>query len=423
MERTDLNLPFMTKTPTVNNNCIKSLKESDDPVVIYSLTEDAEAIANACRDNGISVKAFCDNEIRKSKKPYSGLEVIYTPDLPKRFPKANFVIAHHALDDCAEQLSDLGYSNVYSPLELLKNYDVSKHSHRTSQSYMKRKVSHSIKLNELYFDESKTYLRSLDVIITTKCSMNCESCCNLMQYYVAAKNTDDEILKAVKVMSDNVDHISEYRLIGGEPLMNKKWAEITNGILDQDPSRTVYIYTNATICPKDEQLESFHGKNVHFYITDYDELSRNINRLIENLNKHGIGYYRKPAGMWVDCSRIRQHHRTIPRLKQVFKECCAKRLYTLLNGMLYTCPFISNAANLKAIPDNKADYVDLLSDDDNLKNKIRKLVKMENFFPACDFCDGRPHDPAKALEYAGKGLIKAGKQIPISTRLPFRSYK
>ena len=65
----------------------------------------------------------------------------------------------------------------------------------------------------------------------------------------------------------------------------------------------------------------------------------------------------------------------------------------------------------------------LLSDDDNLKNKIRKLVKMENFFPACDFCDGRPHDPTKALEYAGKGLIKAGKQIPMSSRLPFISYK
>ena len=98
-------------------------------------------------------------------------------------------------------------------------------------------------------------------------------------------------------------------------------------------------------------------------------------------------------------------------------------MFTLLNGKLYTCPFISNAATLNAIPDNKADYVDLLSGDNNLKNKIRKLVKMENFFPACDFCDGRPHDPATALEYAGKGLIKAGKQIPMSSRLPFRSYK
>ena len=48
---------------------------------------------------------------------------------------------------------------------------------------------------------------------------------------------------------------------------------------------------------------------------------------------------------------------------------------------------------------------------------------MKNFFPACDFCDGRPHAPEKALEYAGKGLIKAGKQIPISSSIPFEEYK
>ena len=79
---------------------------------------------------------------------------------------------------------------------MLKNFKVEKHNYRTSQSYMKEKVATTIKLSELYFDESKTYLKSIDVVITTKCSMNCESCANLMQYYVAQKNTDNEILKA-----------------------------------------------------------------------------------------------------------------------------------------------------------------------------------------------------------------------------------
>ena len=102
---------------------------------------------------------------------------------------------------------------------------------------------------------------------------------------------------------------------------------------------------------------------------------------------------------------------------------CATALYTLLSGKLYTCPFIANASNLKAIPDNKADYVDLFSEKGDLRNKIKKLVKMKHFFPACDFCDGRPHDPATALEYAGKGLIKAGKQIPNRGTLPFDEYK
>ena len=289
---------------------------------------------------------------------------------------------------------------------------------------MARKVEHSKKLNELYFDDTKTYLRSLDIVITEKCSMNCESCCNLMQYYVAAKNTDTEILKAIKNMSENVDHISEFRVIGGEPLMNKQWASITNGIIAQDSNRTVYVYTNGTICPKDEILKTLKGKRVHFYITDYgDKLSKNIDRLIESLEKFDLGYYRKPAGNWVDCSRIRKHNRSIPRLKQVFKECCAKKLFTLLNGKLYTCPFISNAANINAIPDNKANYVDLLSNDKNMKRKIETLVKMKNFFPGCDFCDGRPHDPSNALEYSGKGLIKAGKQMPtMKSRIPFEKF-
>ena len=402
-------------------DCIEKLKFSKDPLIIYSLSEEAEAIAYACNDNGIKVTAFCDQEIRKTKKKHCDYEVIYTPDLPKRFKRANFIIAHHTLEDCAEQLLDLGYNEIFSPLELLKKYNVEKHLHRTSQSYMQKKIKNSIKLNELYFDESKTYLRSLDIVITTKCSMNCESCANLMQYYTNQQNTDSKILESVKLISDNVDYISEYRVIGGEPLMNKNWAEITNGILDQDPERTVYIYSNGTICPKDEQLESFKGKNVHFYLTDYDELSRNMKNVVKILTKHRIGFYRKPAGNWVDCSSVRKHNRSFAQLRQVFKECCATELYTLLSGRLYTCPFIANASNIKAIPENKADYVDLFNEK-HLKDKIRKLVKMKNFFPGCDFCDGRPRDPATAREYAGKGLIKAGKQIPNRGTISFKSY-
>ena len=406
----------------VKKNSLESLRSTNDPIIIYALTEEAEAIAYACEDNGIKITGFCDNEIRKTKDLFCGYDVYYTSDLPKKFKKAKFLVAHHTLENCAEQLSDLGFYDVYSPLELLKNLKVESHQYRTSTNYMKNKVATTIKLNDLYFDDSKTYLKSLDVVITTKCSMNCESCANLMQYYVAQKNTDEDILKAVKILSENVDHISEYRIIGGEPLMNKNWAKITKGVIDQDPNRSVYIYSNGTICPKDEQLEIFHGKKLNFYLTDYDDLSRNMEKVVKILTKHGIGFYRKPAGNWVDCSRIKKHNRSTKQLKQVFKECCATALYTLLSGKLYTCPFIANASNLKAIPDNKADYVDLFSGSEKLKNKISKLVKMKNFFPACDFCDGRPHDPATALEYAGRGLIKAGKQIPNRGTLPFDEY-
>jgi len=406
----------------VKYDSIDSLKKNGSPIIIVSVADEAESVLYACRDAGINVEAFCDNESRKTKKLFCDLKVYHTPNLKKEFSEARFIIAHHNINDCSTQLSELGYSEIYSSLELLKNYNLSNHKHRFTQEYMKSKIAISKMAHDLYFDESKTYLRSIDVMITTKCSMNCESCANLMQYYVSPKNTDDKILEAVDLLDKNVDYIGEFRVIGGEPLMNKNWANIVNSLADADSNRKIMVYTNGTICPKDEQLSSFKGKDINFYITDYGKnLSLNVNKMEESLKRHGIGYMRKPADNWVDCSGIRQHNRSPSELKQVFKECCAKKLYTLLNGNLYTCPFIANAANLKAIPDNKADYVDLFSDHENLKGKLRKLINMQNFFPACDFCDGRPNDPTTALEYAGKGLIKAAEQT--KERLPYTKYK
>ena len=49
----------------------------------------------ACDENGIKVAAFCDNEIRKTKNSHCGIDTISTPDLPSKFPNANFIMTHH----------------------------------------------------------------------------------------------------------------------------------------------------------------------------------------------------------------------------------------------------------------------------------------------------------------------------------------
>ena len=66
------------------NNCIESLKKAGDPIIIVAAVHESEAVANACLDNGITVEAFCDSEIRKSEELFCGLEVIHTPTLPQR---------------------------------------------------------------------------------------------------------------------------------------------------------------------------------------------------------------------------------------------------------------------------------------------------------------------------------------------------
>ena len=50
--------------------------------------------------------------------------------------------------------------------------------------------------------------------------------------------------------------------------MNKNWAKIMKVSLIKIRI-DLYIYSNGTICPKDEQLEISMGK-IKFYLTDYD---------------------------------------------------------------------------------------------------------------------------------------------------------
>jgi len=407
----------------VKYDCLNNLKENGNPIIIVAAVHESEAILNACKEKGIQVAGFCDSIKEKSLKTFCGLEVIHTPSLPDRFSKARFIIASQHIQDCLEQLTGLGYDEFYSPLQLLEDYNLSKYDYLISKSYMEARLMVCKNSHNMYFqNKEKIYMRSIDIMITERCSLKCESCCNLMQYYKEPKNTDEvNILDSLKIISDNVDEISEFRIIGGEPLMNRGWSVIVQNIAERYPGKQIFIYTNGTIAPKDDKLGSLRDKNVNFVITDYGHLSRNIKSLESQLDKFNLNYVTTPAEHWVDCSSIRHHKRSISDLKEVFKQCCVKYIYTLLNGKLYRCPFIANAANLNAIPDNPANYVNLFSESLNVKDQIKRLVKVAKFFPGCDFCDGRPYDGTSSKGYDGKGMIKAGIQTP--TILDYKEYK
>ena len=111
-----------------------------------------------------------------------------------------------------------------------------------------------------------------------------------------------------------------------------------------------------------------------------ENCQRNLEKLQEKLNKFGITYVSTPAENWLDCSDLKKHNRKPHENQEVFKQCCVKYIYTLLDGKLYRCPFIANAANLKALPENKANYVDLINDKTNLGRKIERLINLD-FFP------------------------------------------
>ena len=120
---------------------LEDLKKNGAPIIIVAAVHESEAILNACNENGIKVKGFCDSIKEKSFKTFCDLEVIHTPDLPDKFTNARFIIGSQHIQDCLEQLTGLGYDNFYSPLELLENYDLKKYNYLITQSYMGKTLS------------------------------------------------------------------------------------------------------------------------------------------------------------------------------------------------------------------------------------------------------------------------------------------
>ena len=89
-------------------NCIKELNKKGAPVVSVAVTQEIEAIINACNENGIKVEGLSDNETRKVNKKIKGFDVIHTTSLPKKFPKARLIIAYHIIQEIVDQLTSLG---------------------------------------------------------------------------------------------------------------------------------------------------------------------------------------------------------------------------------------------------------------------------------------------------------------------------
>ena len=160
-------------------------------------------------------------------------------------------------------------------------------------------VEYTLKAVELchknYLNNNKKFLHSVDIVISEKCSLNCKDCSNLMQYYKNAQNINYEMIKEdFEKLSKKMDHIFEVRLIGGEPFMNKDIYRIIDYFIDHKKITNLVVYTNATIPLKAELMKKFSTPKLVFSITDYGNLSKNTQKVIDVLKIENIPYRSMP---------------------------------------------------------------------------------------------------------------------------------
>ena len=371
----------------------EQIRSSKLPVVIFGAGFAGQVLLNTCKDNGINVAAFCDNKKNYSGSFLLGCKIIHSGELHELFPEAHFIVAAADINDVVIQLKDFGYSDYTTGGSLLKHSDLTAHTYDTEFDFLEYAVSTCIQCHDAFEAPEKLFLRSVDIVITEKCSMRCKDCSNLMQYYTSPEHHDAELLlNSLTSFFKQVDAVNEFRIIGGEPFMNKEIHQVVSWLINEPKVGRVVIYTNGTIVPKGANIEALKHNKVLMMITDYDELSRNHGRLIETLNEHKIAYHTDKAQNWTDCASIEFRGRTQEQNKEVFKNCCAKSLFTIMDGKFYRCPFTAHVDKLAATPIYSDDYVELLSPSlrkDALQRSLREYIQNKDCLESCNFCAGR----------------------------------
>jgi organic radical activating enzyme len=400
---------------SVSAATLEQLKQSGLPVVIFGSGIVGEALFHSCQEIGIRVECFCDNNINKTHALKCQRPVVFAGDLKKKFPDAWFLVSAADIKDVVDQLRGMGYSKWLPCGVFLRDFVASRYPLDAPEDFVDFAVGTCVLCHDSYMTPDKLFLRSVDVIITERCSLRCRDCSNLMQYYKKPMDIPAAEVNAwIDAFCLLVDEINEFRVIGGEPFINKEFPLIVSRLVAEPKVKRVVIYTNGTLIPNDAQFESLMHAKVILMVTDYGVLARKLQGLEEKLRQHKVSYYVRKAQGWTACSRIQRHHRSDEEQTAVFRRCCARNLVTLSDGRLFRCPFAANAERLHAIQSSKGDSVSLLpvpvgsEDRQALKRTIRAYLMDKPFLAACDYCDGRPFDApeiapavqtAKPLDY------------------------
>lgn len=285
--------------------------------------------------------------------------------------------------------------NKWNPLKSRTIDDIVQRANFWQEKYQKNPLFKAyLSLRRNLF--GKVSISSLDVHITTHCTLKCKDCSHFIPYYNQNDNftlTFDEFKKNIDAILKHIDRIYNLNILGGEPFLNKEIVEILDYANKKKQIKAIRIHTNGTIVPDDEILEKIKElKKVTVYISNYKsnktiKILKN-EELIAKLKEYKIHtQVEKEVRFWKKMARINlEQNLSESDLANNYYYCASKDCVLLSKNKIYPC---APAKYIELISDGNRigckDFIDL-SD-----KKINKKTFVEFFkcskYDVCNNCD------------------------------------
>jgi hypothetical protein len=364
-------------------------------VVLFGAGIFAAPVIHALGQRGIIPVCLCDNAAAKVGADIFGIPVIAPAEAREKYPDSTVIVtaapAYHS--EIQLQLAAMGWQQIFDCSSLLAAFDYDRNSFACGVSALHYDLDRFFYEYFLKHHPEKLVIPSLDIVITEKCSLKCRDCSNLMQYYTHPKDADfDRLFVALDVLMESVDHVLEFRVLGGETFMNRHAHRYVNRMRQYEKHTRIAVYSNGTIVPTGENLRCLMHDDTYLRVTNYGVLSGKMREIADLFDANGVVYDVQSVDGWQDCAVIAKRDRTQKELEDTYRSCCANNTLTLMDSRLYICPFAANADNLGALPDFPDDVLQLnnRSGRQELRDRLFDMLRSRRSFSACAYCAGRP---------------------------------
>jgi hypothetical protein len=368
---------------------------SGERVILFGAGIFLPPAVHSLAQRGIVPACIGDNSPGKQGRKICGIPVLPPAEALKAFPGAAVVItaAPQYIDEIRSQLAGMGWGGVYDCSCLLASFEYHGNTFASGMSELHLDLDRYFYEYFMKYYPHKLIIPSVDIVITERCSLRCRDCSNLMQYYRHPKDADfGALFASLDVLMASVDHVLEFRVLGGETFMNPQAHRYIEKLREYENFTRIAVYSNGTIMPTEEGMASLIREDTYLRVTDYGPLSRKVRAIVEAFQIRGGNYELERVNGWQDCASIAKRGRSPEELEALYSCCCANRLLTVLNGWLYICPFAANASNLGSLPPFPRDMVELNGRRSRreIRTQLLDMMRARRFFSACDYCAGRP---------------------------------
>ena len=359
----------------------------NEPVIIYGASVYGELAYVLLKYGGWAVDFFCDKS--RDRKQYFGIQVIAPEELDK-LKSANIIIASaDFFYEIKKELEEKRCRHLFDMAELLEMYiPDGELSNRAKEMYANRQHYIDIVKNQ---SEEKLVFNRIKYVVSERCSLKCKDCSHLMQYYEHPQDIDlDQYKPAFDRLLEAADDIAELRILGGEPFMNKNMGALIKWYCSSGKIQSISVYTNGTIIPNEAVLDALRKDKVKVHVSNYKINEEKIRKLVFVLEQYHIQYFVRDYDEWQDAGGVECRHYSLEQKKNIFSRCFERNGFTFLKGRLYRCPRNAHAINLRAMPDRKEDYVDLMNWDktgEKLKQQLKNLQE-RSWLEGCNYCGG-----------------------------------